>query len=226
MRKDGAETRRKILTACVRLFLQQGYKETSITQITEEAGVTRGSFQTLFPTKDAVLMELVETMFGGQFGAARGIVGEELPPVYTYAVETSIQLALTELNENLRDIYVEVYSKLEIAEYIYEKTAVELYQMFHSNFPEYTANDFYELEIGSAGMMRNYMAKPCDIHFPLEKKLERFLSLSLRTYRVSEKEIGEIVGFIRSLDVVTMADEVMQKLFAALQMKFDFTLSK
>lgn len=70
------------------------------------------------------------------------------------------------------------------------------------------------------------MAKPCDIHFPLEKKLEQFLSLSLRAYRVPEKEIGEIVGFIRSLDVVTMADEVMQKLFAALQMKFDFTLSK
>ena len=75
-------------------------------------------------------------------------------------------------------------------------------------------------------MMRNYMAKPCDIHFPLEKKLERFLTLSLRAYRVSEKEIEETVQFIRSLDVVTMADEVMQKLFAALQMKFDFTLNK
>ena len=55
--------KRKILTVCVRLFLEQGYKETSITQITENAGVTRGSFQNLFRTKDAVLLELVETMF-------------------------------------------------------------------------------------------------------------------------------------------------------------------
>lgn len=43
MRKDGLETKKKILTVCVRLFLEQGYKETSITQIVEEAGVSRGS---------------------------------------------------------------------------------------------------------------------------------------------------------------------------------------
>ena len=98
MRKDGIETKRKILTVCVRLFLEQGYKDTTITQITEEAGVTRGSFQNLFPTKDAVLMELVETMFGSQFDAARAIADNRLSPVYAYAVETAIQLTLTELN--------------------------------------------------------------------------------------------------------------------------------
>ena len=79
MRKDGMATKQRILTVCVRLFLEQGYKETTITQITEEAKVTRGSFQNLFPTKDAVLMELVETMFSGQFGAARTITGGGLP---------------------------------------------------------------------------------------------------------------------------------------------------
>ena len=75
MRKDGLETKRKILAVCVRLFLEQGYKETSITQITENAGVTRGSFQNLFRTKDAVLLELVETMFSGQFSAAKSTAG-------------------------------------------------------------------------------------------------------------------------------------------------------
>ena len=79
MRRDGIETKKKILTVCVRLFLEQGYKETSITQITENAGVTRGSFQNLFHTKDAVLMELVEAMFSGQFGAARSITDRHLP---------------------------------------------------------------------------------------------------------------------------------------------------
>ena len=107
MRKDGIETKKKILTVCVRLFLEQGYKDTSITQIVEEAGVARGSFQNLFPTKDKILLDLTETMFGGQFGTARSIADSKLPPVYAYAVETAIQLTLTELNENLREIYIE-----------------------------------------------------------------------------------------------------------------------
>ena len=68
MRRDSSETKRKILTVCVRLFLEQGYKNTSVSQIVDEAGVARGSYLNLFPTKDRVLLDLTETMFGGQFG--------------------------------------------------------------------------------------------------------------------------------------------------------------
>lgn len=225
MRKDGLETKRKILTVCVRLFLEQGYKETSITQITENAGVTRGSFQNLFRTKDAVLLELVETMFSGQFSAAKSITGQQLPPVYAYAVETAIQLTLTELNERLREIYLEAYSLPDTAEYIHLHTTAELKQIFGGNFPGYSDSDFYEMEIGTAGLMRGYMARKCDIHFPLDRKLSRFLTAAMRVYRVPEEEQRQVLAFIRPLDIRAIAAEVMEKLFAMLEMKFDFKLS-
>lgn len=224
MRKDGLETKRKILTVCVRLFLEQGYKETSITQITENAGVTRGSFQNLFRTKDAVLLELVETMFSGQFSAAKSITGQQLPPVYAYAVETAIQLTLTELNERLREIYLEAYSLPDTAEYIHLHTTAELKQIFGGSFPGYSDSDFYEMEIGTAGLMRGYMARKCDIHFPLDRKLSRFLTAAMRVYRVPEEEQRQVLAFIRSLDIRAIAAEVMEKLFAMLEMKFDFKL--
>ncbi len=44
MRRDSSETKRKILTVCVRLFLEQGYKNTTVSQIVDEAGVARGSY--------------------------------------------------------------------------------------------------------------------------------------------------------------------------------------
>lgn len=225
MRKDGLETKRKILTVCVRLFLEQGYKETSITQITENAGVTRGSFQNLFRTKDAVLLELVETMFSGQFSAAKSITGQQLPPVYAYAVETAIQLTLTELNERLREIYLEAYSLPDTAEYIHLHTTAELKQIFGGSFPGYSDSDFYEMEIGTAGLMRGYMARKCDIHFSLDRKLSRFLTAAMRVYRVPEEEQRQVLAFIRSLDIRAIAAEVMEKLFTLLEMKFDFKLS-
>ena len=225
MRKDGIETKKKILTVCVRLFLEQGYKDTSITQIVEEAGVARGSFQNLFPTKDKILLELTETMFGGQFGAAKSIADSKLPPMYAYAVETAIQLTLTELNENLREIYIEAYSFPETAEYIYLNTTAELKQIFGVNFPGYTDSDFYEMDIGTAGLMRSYMARKCDIHVPLERKLSRFLTVALRVYKVPEEEQAEVLAFIQTLDIKAIATEVMYKLFAMLEMKYDFKLS-
>lgn len=224
MRRDGIETKKKILTVCVRLFLEQGYKETSITQITENAGVTRGSFQNLFRTKDAVLLELVETMFSGQFSAAKSITGQQLPPVYAYAVETAIQLTLTELNERLREIYLEAYSLPDTAEYIHLHTTAELKQIFGESFPDYADSDFYEMEIGTAGLMRGYMARKCDIHFPLDRKLSRFLTAAMRVYRVPEEEQRQVLAFIRPLDIRAIAAEVMEKLFAMLEMKFDFKL--
>ena len=36
---------------------------------------------------------------------------------------------------------------------------------------DYSESDFYEMEIGTAGLMRNYMARKCDIHFPLERTI-------------------------------------------------------
>ena len=226
LRRDSSETKRKILTVCVRLFLEQGYKNTSVSQIVDEAGVARGSYLNLFPTKDRILLELTETMFGGQFGVARSIADSKLPPVYAYAVETAIQLTLTELNENLREIYIEAYSLPETSEYIYLHTTAELKQIFSANFPDYSDSDFYEMEIGTAGLMRNYMARKCDIHFPLERKLSRFLTAAMRVYRVPEDELEQTVRFVERLDIRSIAERVMHTLFQTLAMHYDFSLQE
>ena len=225
MRRDSSETKRKILTVCIRLFLEQGYKSTSVSQIVDEAGVARGSYLNLFPTKDRILLELTETMFGGQFGVARSIADSNLPPFYAYAVETAIQLTLTELNENLREIYIEAYTEKEASEYILRETAKELHSIFGSYLPEATERDFYDMEIGSAGIMRSYMAHPCDEELTLEKKLRLFLTMSLRAYNVPNEELAQVIRFVEGLDIRKIAEQVMQKLFKALAMRYEFSLA-
>lgn len=225
MRRNSSETKKKILTACVKLFLEEGYKNTTVSRIIEEAGVARGSYLNLFPTKDKILLELTQTMFGGQFDVARSIANRNLPPVFAYAVETAIQLTLTELNENLREIYIEAYTIPDTAEYIYLHTTAELRKIFGTNFPDYSDSDFYEMEIGTAGLMRNYMARKCDIHFPLERKLSRFLTAAMRVYLVPEEDQEKVLAFIGSIDIQAISAKVMHKLFAMLEMKYDFKLS-
>ena len=104
VRSDGLQTEKRILHTCVRLFLENGYRQTTMLQILKEAQVSSSSFQNIFHSKDGVLMELVKFMFENQFGMARNTAGAALPPVYVYAVETALQITLTELNENLRQI--------------------------------------------------------------------------------------------------------------------------
>ncbi len=216
--------KKRILTACVRLFLEKGYKGTTIAEILREADVSASTFQNIFHAKDGVLVELVEFMFSNQFRMARQMAGETLPPVYVYAAETAIQMTLTELNENLREIYLEAYTQPETVEYIHQNTSTELYRIFSSYLPGYTESDFYELEIGSAGIMRGYMARKCDKYFTLERKLRRFLVMSLSAYKVPEEEQERVLAFVAGLDVRNRAEQVMHQLFAALAMRFEFSL--
>ena len=216
--------KRRILTVCVKLFLEKGYKRTTVAEIVQKADVSNSTFQNIFRAKDGVLTELVEFMFDNQFGMARRITDANLPPVFVYAVETAIQLTLTELNENLREIYIEAYTQNEASEYIFRQTAKELHAIFGVYHPEMTERDFYIMELGSAGIMRGYMVHPCSEDFPLEKKLDAFLRLSLSGYGVPAEEIEHVVQIIRSLDMRTIAQGVMQELFHALEMHYDFSL--
>ena len=217
-------SKKRILTVCVRLFLEQGYKKTTVSEIVHKAEVSNSSFQNIFRAKDGVLTELIGMMFSRQFGAVRPLAANAPSPVYLYAVETTLQLAMTELSENLRDIYLEAYSHTEASEYIYQHTSSELHRIFGPYLPSYTESDFYELEIGSAGIMRGYMSRPCDKYFTLEKKLARFLSMSLNAYAVPAAEQKQVLDFIAKLDIRAIAVQVMQELFKALAMRFSFPL--
>ena len=224
VRSDGLQTEKRILQTCVRLFLENGYRQTTMLHILKEAQVSSSSFQNIFHSKDGVLMELVKFMFENQFGIARSIAGAALPPVYVYAVETALQITLTELNENLRQIYLEAYTQQRLLDYIQRATTGELYGIFGPYQPELTEQDFYELEFGSAGLMRGYMANPCTADFTLEQKLNKFVTLALRGYKVPEDELQKVLAFLVGLDMRSIAQSVMEELFRRLAMHYEFSL--
>lgn len=219
-RKASMPTKNHILAVSAKLLLEQGYRETTIKQIADAAGVSVSSVQNFFRNKEGLLTALAQIMFVGQFDTARKSAEKNLPPVYAYAAETAIQLVLTERNENLREIYTEAYTMPETVEYIHQNTARELKAIFGDRFPDYEESEFYEMDIGTASLMRGYMAKRCDVHFPLHRKIERFLTASLRVYRIREEEIMQILAFIRSLDLNSLANGVLQQLFDRLEAYF------
>lgn len=216
-------SRRRILSVCVKLFLEQGYKKTTVADIVQQAKVSNSIFQNNFRAKDGVLTELVRFMFDTQFSMARSAANAQLPPAFVYGVETAIQLTLTELNENLREIYLEAYTHEEALAIIHEATAKELQEIFGSYQPELTREDFYVLELGTSGLMRGYMTKPCDESFPIEKKVRSFLEAALRVYQVPEEMVQQVVAFVGGLDILTISHGVMEQLFQALAMHYDFT---
>ncbi len=69
-----AETKTKIFTVALQLFLQQGYANTTVEQITEASDVAKGTFFNYFPTKDALLFYLGEQ----RVALTQELLGKEL----------------------------------------------------------------------------------------------------------------------------------------------------
>ena len=63
--------KKRLLTVCVKLFLEKGYRRTTPAEIIEKADVSYSTFQNIFRAKDGVLTELVAFMFSNQFAMAR-----------------------------------------------------------------------------------------------------------------------------------------------------------
>ena len=68
------------------------------------------------------------------------------------------------------------------------------------------------MDIATAGIMRAYMAKPCDVYFTIEDKLTRFLQSSLTLYAVPREEQARIVDAVLKMDLRAYAAQSIQKM--------------
>ena len=76
------------------------------------------------------------------------------------------------------------YTLSSISAYLYRSTAKRLEGIFGDYLPDAEVKDFYEMEIASAGMMRSFVAVPCDVYFTVERKIARFLECALKLCNV------------------------------------------
>ena len=56
--------RQRLLSESLRLFREKGYEDTTVAEITQAAGVAKGTFFNYFPTKEDVLLALGEQTLG------------------------------------------------------------------------------------------------------------------------------------------------------------------
>lgn len=102
------------------------------------------------------------------------------------------------------------YTLQTTADYIYRSTAKRLQAIFGSYLPEAQPKDFFEMEIASAGIMRGFMAVPCDLYFTMEAKITRFLDCALKLYDVPAEQRAAMTARVLRLDLHRMAADMIR----------------
>lgn len=77
------KVRADVLAAALDLFASNGYDATSVQQIVERAGVTKGALYHYFAAKEDILVEIYSTVFAERLAALDAIVSQGWEPVET-----------------------------------------------------------------------------------------------------------------------------------------------
>ena len=212
----------KVLHTAAKLFISQGYEKTSLRVLSKESGVNYGSITNAFESKENILCELVEFVLEGQFETTSKLLKDITnDKILFYGAETALQLYMAESSEHIREMYNVSYSLPKTSEIIYKSITKKFQYIFSDHLKDYDAKDFYYVELARAGIMRNYMSKPCDMFFTMDIKIENFLEKSLLLFRVSDEKIKEVIKFVKNFDFKSIADEAINNMLGYLKYRID-----
>ena len=214
------KVRSKVLHAAAKLFLAKGYTNTTLRELAAISGVNYGSLTFTFKNKETILSELVGFVLDGQFEFTEKLLdGKTDDKILFYAVETTLQLYMAESSEHIRELYSLSYSLEASSDIIYTKITKKLAEIFKEQYPNYTQGEFYEKELASAGIMRNYMTRPCGIYFTMDRKVNAFLENTFLLYEIPREKIEEAIEFVKEFDFKALAEQVIDNMLAYLESK-------
>ena len=209
-----------ILYTATQMFLESGYTAATMRQIADQSGIKYGSMRTFYPTKEDILCDLVSFVLEGQFSfTAELLKGKTEDKILFYAAETTLQLHMAESSEQVRELYLACYSLPNSAELIFHQITGKLEHIFKEQLPHWETKDFYEREIASGGIMRNFLSVPCDMYFTMDRKVRSFLESTFLLYRVPDEKIAEAIEFVHQFEWEQIAAGVIDNMLAYLESK-------
>lgn len=212
----------KVLHTSAKLFFEKGYQESTLREIANKSGVNYGSLTFAFKSKENILSMLIAKVFEYQFEMTDKYLKDVTEDkILYYAFETTLQLHLAESSEHMREMYNVSYSLNNPSLEVFRTISNKLEYIFKDHLPHLEKKDFYELEIASAGIMRNFITVPCDVYFTMERKVRRFLETTFLIFRVGDKKIKEAIDFVLKFDFEKIASEVLDKFLESLESKID-----
>lgn len=197
--------RNKILTTAKELFSHQGYKKTTIRQIVDRSGVLIGSIYYFFKNKEEIFQSIILDVFYTGDNLVVERFGEDVSPVFRYAILCVLELEAVQINEHICELYYEAYSSNSILGNLVCGAAKRSQILFQSYNPTFTYEDYYVRTLVIKGAMRSLIAsRYLKQEVPLKKMINTFLEVSLQAFNVKPMEIEQV-----KVQIAQMENEIV-----------------
>ena len=193
------ETKNAIIRVAIEMFLERGFTNTSVRAIAAELGISTGNITFYFPSKEHLLMVLVEMLCDSQWSMLEQQADEEETALIAFCMETMTVAAACEQNEIARDLFLSVFQSELCRNLLRENHVARAERIFSEYCGDWTHQQFRIAEILVMGIQHAVII-PTDVEIPLSERIAAALNQILSIYGVPENNRAEKIRRILALD--------------------------
>jgi AcrR family transcriptional regulator len=195
------EVRNRIIDTARDLMITNGYRETTIRHIIEQAGVNTGSLYHFFRDKEEILLQIVIETYNEIMEAGDRIAGNEKDTELQYALIYALEMKAVEKYDRVAKIYLESYSSWRISQVMLPLNIERNRLFFHRYNKGFTDTDYYLRTLLLRGMRLSIITERIYSGFlDFDIKCPLLISTGLTMFNVPKKKIEAAVE--RALELV------------------------
>ena len=193
------ETKNAIIRVAIEMFLERGFTNTSARAIAAELGISTGNITFYFPSKEHLLMVLVEMLCDSQWSMLEQQADDEETALMAFCMETMTVAVACEQNEIARDLFLSVFQSELCRNLLRENHVARAERIFSEYCGDWTHQQFRIAEILVMGIQHAVII-PTDVEIPLSERIAGALNQILSIYGVPENNRAEKIRRILALD--------------------------
>jgi len=182
-------TKYEIIQVASEFFLSVGYSATSPKMIASELDISTGNITYYFPTKEHLLLEIVEMLCDFQWELIKKQTGNDTEGVSSICLEMMTVVSACAGDEIARDFFTAVFQSEMCRNYLRKNHEERAKKIFAKECADWTDEQFTEAELLVMGIQyTSVVATDADVS--VERKALRALDQILSIYNV-DKEVRE-----------------------------------
>ncbi len=210
-RRTNHNTKLEIKQLALHMFLEKGYANVSVGDISKELGISKGNFVFHYPAKENLLVELIKDLCEFQWKVMEQEMKDEPNPLIAYLFELATMAGSCIDNLAIRELYLSAYTHSQSLQVIRENDTEKAKKVFASYCEDWKDEDFIIAENVVSGIEYTLFATEHEEGISLDDRLAGTFRAIMKIYDVPKREREEALQKVLSMDCKKLGKRILKE---------------
>lgn len=203
-------TKYEIIQVASEFFFDVGFSLTSPKMIAQELGISTGNITYYFPTKEHLLLVLVEMLCDFQLKMLEAETDIGIGSVASVCLETMTVAVACDESEVARDFFTAAFQSELCRNYLRENHVQRAQKIFAKECSGWTDEQFHQAELLVMGLQYAAIV-PTNADIPLKTRISGALKQILGIYNIDEETIQKEIEKVLLKDCRGISKQVLEE---------------